>query len=123
MKSVEKIRLKSDENFHNNPESDRDFFFAKSGGRLLKINFDDILFVEGLRDYVNIRTTKEEIIVLENLKSLEEKLPKNFLRIHKSFIANLKKISAIEGNRLSIENFQISIGENYKPALNGWLGK
>lgn len=100
---------------------EKDSFFVKSDGKQLKILFDEVLFIEGLRDYVNIKTSEKEIIVLENLKDLESVLPQNFLRVHRSFIINLSKISEIEGNSVSIENQRIPIGETYKNDFKVWL--
>lgn len=124
-KSVQKIRDRKAEKSEVKPIGDtpKDFFFVKSGGRQIRVNFDEIIFIEGLRDYVNIRTSREEIIILDNLKSLENTLPKKFLRIHKSYIINLEKISAIEGNRISVGEHQISVGESYRDLLNDWLKK
>lgn len=125
LKSVERIRdkklAKTTENLPT-PEPAKDFFFVKSGGKKIRINFDEILFIEGLRNYINIKTEKEEIIVLGNLKSMENSLPKNFLRIHKSYIVNLEKISAIDGNRLSVGKNQISVGEGYRAEFLKWMG-
>lgn len=102
---------------------EKDSFFVKSDGKQLKILFDGVLFIEGLRDYVNIKTNEKEIIVLENLKDLESVLPQNFMRVHRSFIINLNKISEIDGNRVSVGSQHIPIGETYKNDFKDWLKK
>lgn len=121
-KSVLKVKEKFSET-KNTLDSvpQKDHFFVKSEGKQIKILFSDILYIEGLRDYVNIKTAKEEIIILENLKNLEEVLPSNFMRIHKSYIASLNKIAEIEGNRIQIENQWINIGETYRHQFQQWL--
>ncbi len=104
-------------------QPEKEFFFIKSEGKQIKLEFQDILYIEGLRDYVNIKTLKDEWIVLENLKDLETTLPNNFLRIHRSFIVNLNKIESVEGNRIFINNLPIPIGETYKSNFQNWLEK
>ena len=100
---------------------ENDFFFVKSEGKKIKVNFQEILYIEGLRDYVNIKTTAEEFIILENLKNLENLLPKYFKRIHKSYIVNLQKITSIDGNKVFIEKIPINIGETYKVSFQNWF--
>jgi len=100
---------------------ENDFFFVKSEGKKVKVNFQEILYIEGLRDYVNIKTTAEEFIILENLKNLENLLPKYFKRIHKSYIVNLQKITSIDGNKVFIEKIPINIGETNKVSFQNWF--
>lgn len=109
------IFFQEDSNIENN------FFFVKSEGKKVKVNFQEILYIEGLRDYVNIKTTAEEFIILENLKNLENLLPKYFKRIHKSYIVNLQKITSIDGNKVFIEKIPINIGETYKVSFQNWF--
>ena len=100
---------------------ENDFFFVKSEGKQVKVYFQEILYIEGLRDYVNIKTTSDELIILENLKNLENLLPKYFKRIHKSYIVNLQKITSIDGNKVFIEKFPVNIGETYKVSFQNWF--
>lgn len=98
------------------------FFFVKADKKLIKVNFNDILYIEGLKDYVILRQDGSRIITLQTMKSLEEKLPKNiFMRIHRSYIININKIKALMGNVVEIiEKGQVKhipIGKNYKDAL------
>lgn len=89
--------------------------FVKTDSRLVKVNFDEILFLEGARDYVFIHTKKEKLVTLDSLKNLEDVLPSSlFTRIHKSFIVAVDKIDAIEKNRVVIGEHFLPIGESHK---------
>ena len=103
-------------------DSSEDFFFVKADKKLVKVLYKDILYVEGLKDYVIIRTETGRVITLQTMKSLEEKLPLSmFQRVHRSFILNLTKIQALEGNMVEIiEKGQVKlipIGKNYRDEL------
>ena len=96
-------------------DSDSSYFFVKSSGQQKRINFDEISFIESIKDYVSINTENHEHIILETLKSLEIQLPANFERIHKSFIINLHKIQIFDGKIVQlISGKTIPIGETYK---------
>ena len=97
-------------------EQEKNFVFVKSSGQQHKILFDDILYIESIKDYVNIKTKNQEYIVLDTLKSLEEKLPEStFARIHKSYILNLNQIKSIDSKSvLLISEQEIPIGESFK---------
>jgi DNA-binding LytR/AlgR family response regulator len=99
-----------------------DYFFVKSDKKLIKISFSDIIYIEGLKDYVIIRMENSRVIALQTMKSLEDKLQSlNFRRVHRSYIVNLDKITAIDGNDLEvIEKGQVKsipIGKNYRDEL------
>jgi two-component system, LytTR family, response regulator len=98
-----------------------DYIFVKteSKGKLLKINLADIDFIEGMKNYVAIHCGEKKTLVYTSMKELEERLSKNFLRVHKSFIIPIGKITGIEGNLLRLKNVnsEILIGENYKADL------
>lgn len=90
------------------------YIFVKTEYRIQKINLADILYMEGLRDYVAIYTTTEKILTLQSMKSFQEQLPdSNFMRVHKSYLVALDKIRFIERNRIVIGNNYIPIGETY----------
>ncbi len=100
-----------------------DFFFVKSDKKMMKVYYRDILYIEGLKDYVIIRTETGRVITLQTMKSLVEKLPSGiFQRIHRSYILNLNKLTAIEGNMVQLtEKGQlkmIPIGKNYRDELS-----
>ncbi len=114
----EKSAAKAQERFANNADIQETYFFVKSSGRQHRINFDDIDYIESIKDYVNINTEKQEYIVLDTLKSLENQLPSYFKRIHKSYIINLNKIDKIDPkNVILLSGKEISIGETYKAEL------
>ncbi|BAP33744.1 DNA-binding response regulator [Chryseobacterium sp. StRB126] len=92
-------------------------FFVKSSGQQHRINFNDILYIESIKDYVNIRTAGEEYIVLDTLKSMENQLSDKFVRIHKSFIINLDKIKSIGAKKLMVSEQEIPIGDSYRSNL------
>ncbi len=110
----QKSALKAQERFPNET-SQNSYFFIKSSGQQHKINFDEILYIESIKDYVNIKTDNQEYIVLDTLKSLENQLPENFARVHKSFILNLDKIEKIDVRNVFLNSGkEIPIGETYK---------
>jgi two-component system LytT family response regulator len=92
-----------------------DFIFVKTEHKIQKIYLDDILFIEGLKDYISIFTRTERIITLQNMKKVEESLPaKSFIRVHKSYIIALGKIESIERSRILIGEKVIPIGDTYR---------
>jgi two-component system, LytTR family, response regulator len=92
-----------------------DYFFVKCGSKYEKILFDDILYIEGLQNYVTIHSRKGKYITLLNLKHLEQTLAnRRFIRVHKSFIVSVSKIEGIEGNEIFIQPHRIPISRNYR---------
>lgn len=103
-------------------ETEEDFFFVKADKKLVKIHFDEILYIEGLKDYVIIRKDIKRVITLQTMKSLEQKLPSHiFMRIHRSYIVNISKIKAVVGNSVEIiekgQTKHLPVGKNYKDDL------
>lgn len=101
---------------------EEDYIFVKteSKGKLLKINLPDIDYIEGMKNYVAIYCGSQKTLVYTSMKELEERLPKKeFIRVHKSFIIPISKITGIEGNMVRLKNVtaEILIGESYKPEL------
>ncbi|MBE9598879.1 LytTR family DNA-binding domain-containing protein [Pedobacter sp. MC2016-24] len=93
----------------------QDFIFVKTEHKIQKIELKDILYIEGLKDYISIFTKTERIITLQNMKKMEETLPKaQFIRVHKSYIIALDKIESIERSRISIHGKVIPIGDTYR---------
>ena len=94
------------------------FVFIKDGTKLVKINYDDILFVEGLKDYVTIVTKTQKVVSLQRLKSLEMQLPADkFIRIHHSYIIALKAIDTIHKGEVQIGGHMIPISDSYRKAF------
>ena len=97
-----------------------DYFFIKCGTKYEKVLFEDILYVEGMQNYVNIYTLKGKYVTILSLKSLEENLDKKaFIRVHKSYIVAVNKIDGIEGNEIFIQNNKIPISRNYREQVIG----
>ncbi|MCB2197061.1 MAG: LytTR family DNA-binding domain-containing protein [Bacteroidetes bacterium] len=114
----------SGNNSGNEPVYKRDYFFVKTEFRMQRVDFDDILFIEGMNEYLRINTTKEKIMTLQNFKSLQESLPKdNFIRVHKSYMVAINKIESIEKNRIKIGEKLIPISSTYKEAFFLMLNK
>jgi DNA-binding LytR/AlgR family response regulator len=88
--------------------------FIKVDKKMMKINIEEILFVEGMKEYIKIVTPDKTYITHKSLTSLSEELPADrFLRIHKSYVIALNKVKSIEGNRIQIQSYTIPIGRNY----------
>jgi DNA-binding LytR/AlgR family response regulator len=101
-------------------EDDYIFVKTEAKGKLLKINFDEIDFIESMKNYVAIHRAGQKTLVYTSMKEIEEHLPrKQFIRIHKSFIIPISRITGIEGNIVRLKNVstEILIGENYKAEL------
>jgi len=96
-------------------KEDKDYLFVKVDKELVKIGFKDILFIEGMQNYIQIQTTKSKHIVLVPLKKVFNLLPtKDFYQVHKSYIISLSKVQAISGNQLMISEYKIPISRNKK---------
>jgi len=94
------------------------FFFVKSDQRYEKIIFDDVLFVEGMENYVVIHTSVKKFITLMRMKDLEEKLPADeFMRVHKSYIVAIKAISSIDGSDLIVAGKNIPMSREKKSEI------
>jgi len=101
-------------------EDDYIFVKTESKGKLLKINLADIDFIESMKNYMVIHIGGQKTFVYTSMKELEERLPKKqFIRVHKSFIIPISRVTGIEGNLLRLKNVtaEILIGENYKAEL------
>lgn len=99
-----------------------DFFFVKTEvkGKMLKIDFADIDFIENLKNYVAIHYNGRKILALQSMKEVDSRLPKSrFMRVHRSFIIPLANITGIEGNTIRLKNVdrEVLIGETYKAAF------
>lgn len=102
----------------------RDYFFVKTDYKMQRIDFKDILFVEGMKEYLKIHTVNANILVLQNFKNLEESLPEyQFIRVHKSYLVAISKIESVERNRIKIGEELIPVSETYKDALMMVLSK
>ena len=123
-KAREQIALQEgrEEASHREGEAGPDFIFVKADKKLVRVNYQDIIYIEGLKDYVIIRLENSRVITLQTMKSLEDKLPTNvFKRIHRSYIININKINALVGNMVEVmeknQAKHLPIGKNYRDEL------
>ena len=94
------------------------YFFIRMNGRYLKINFQEILYIEGCKNYLKIITENKTHLVLLTMKRLEQLLPVSlFRRVHKSFIVSLDKIIEFDADTVYLKNKQLPIGQLYKGEL------
>lgn len=116
-KAQEYYKIKH-ENSASDAELDDNHVFVKANQKLIKINFDEIKYVEAFADYVKIFVEDKRIVTLQTMKNMERKLPKEqFCRIHRSFIVALKHIESYNTSNVEIDGVKIPIGKNYKDAF------
>jgi two-component system LytT family response regulator len=120
--AVQKVSRMQQENEQGIQEAEEDYIFVKteSKGKLLKINLADIDYIEGMKNYVAIHRGGQKTLVYTNMKDIEARLSKkDFIRVHKSYIIPLSRLTGIEGNKLLLKGIStdIVIGESYKPEL------
>lgn len=107
-------------------EVKNDFLFIKSEYKIRRINFDDIHYIEGLKDYVKVylKNEKKPVLTQSTLKALESKLPESkFMRVHRSFIVNLGSITTIDRNRIVFGELRIPVTDQYKDKFQEFLDK
>lgn len=98
--------------------ADRDYLFIKSDTRFFRVNYEDILFLEGMRDYVAVHTPQQRILTLTSMTNILKKLPSDrFMRVHKSYIIGLQHITLIQNNKVIIGDREIPISNSYKDDL------
>ena len=100
------------------------FVFVKDGTKLVKVKLDEILYVEGLKDYVTIHTPTQKIVTLQRMKALEEQLPaEKFIRIHNSYIVAMNAIDVIHKNEVQVGPVSLPIGDTYGKAFKEFIDK
>lgn len=107
-------------------KADGEYLFLKVEYQMVRIALNDILYIEGLKDYVKVhlKSSGKAVLSLTSLKALEEKLPpKRFMRVHRSFIVALDKITSMTKNSVQIGKVLITVGDQYKAAFNQFIGK
>ncbi|WP_109831951.1 LytR/AlgR family response regulator transcription factor [Reichenbachiella versicolor] len=100
------------------------YLTVKADRRLYKINFDDLIYVEGQKAYVTFHTNaKKKVMALLSLKELEESLPSDqFIRIHKSYIVSIQDITGLEGNMLEVGELRLPVGSSYRSEVMNMFG-
>ena len=105
-------------------ENSNSFLFVKTEYRLQKVNFGEILLIEGMRDYRRIHLVNEKIMTLETFGDLERQLPgQQFCRVHKSYLVALDKIESIERDRITVNNIIIPVSDTYKEYFYKLIGR
>ena len=101
-----------------------DHIFVKSNSKFFKVNFSEIVYIEGMKDYLKIHTREYKLVTLQTMSEMEKILPvKQFIRVHKSYIIAVAYIKSIYGNSIEIENQTIPIGINYKEKVMHLINK
>jgi len=117
LKSINKLsqKIMNDQSTEvSQPSSDKSFIFLKVDKKLIKIKFEDIYFIESLKDYIKVFTKSGDYLAHKSLSGITEELPANqFLRLHRSFTVALDKIQALEGNSVLVTDKRIPIGRKY----------
>jgi len=126
--AVNKVRklLSLEQQAASSIEANNQFLFLNSDYKIRRINFNDILYIEGLKDYVKvfIQNNPKPVLSLTSLKLLETKLPtEKFMRVHRSFIVNLEKIDTIERSRIVFGKTYIPVSDQYKDKFQEFLYK
>jgi DNA-binding LytR/AlgR family response regulator len=126
LKAAQKaLELKSLKDNKTSPEPmPADHFYVKCEGKIVKIVYDELLYVEAMANYVVLFTTTDKLIVYLTIKGILEKLPAaQFIQVHKSYIVNSGRIKSIEGNMLCVGDAKISMGLSYTEGVMGQLLK
>lgn len=126
-KAIHWFEMKWGKPISSEPESkDKKFIYVKSDYKLVQVDLDRILYVEGLKDYVKIHMEGEQraVISLLSMKAMEETLPADrFIRVHRSFIVQRSKIKIIERGRIVFNKDYIPISDSYKEELQGFINE
>jgi len=101
-----------------------DHMYIKSSGKFIRVNFADIIYIEGMKDYLKICTSTANIVTLQTMNEMERSLPPTqFIRAHKSYIVSLQYIKSIYGNNIETARLTIPIGINYKEKVMQLISK
>jgi DNA-binding LytR/AlgR family response regulator len=121
LKSVNKYFQVTNENGHNGESvattspAEESFIYVKENKRVIKLQLNEILYIEGLSEYVKIYTDNKKIVTKTSMTNMEDKLPNDgFMRIHKSYIVSLKKIEAFTSSSIEVTGKELPIGRSYK---------
>ena len=114
-KAEEILQLKNNTTKPSLTENANDFLFIKSNKKSVKVNFNEILYIEGLGDYIRIQLKDRKIVTNLSMKKILALLPENkFYRIHKSYIISVDKVESVEGNLVEIEKNKLPVGNSYR---------
>lgn len=111
---TEKNKIPNSHN-ENNHKTIQDYIFVRADSKYRKVRFNEILFIEGMKDYIRIHTTLDKLMTLKSFIQIAKHLPEElFIRVHKSFLVSISKIDSIERNTIVIGEYRIPIGESYR---------
>lgn len=115
LKAIEKASKYQSNSSNSEKKNQLKYILVKDGYNLVKVSLEDILYIKGLKDYVQIVTTKKKIVSLQTLKELSENLPEDmFFRVHNSYIVGFDHINSIGKNQIKIQGDSIPIGSTFK---------
>ena len=124
VKAEELYHLKNKAESSSENDVDTDFLFIKSNKKSVRINFNDILYIEGLGDYIKIHVRNNRFVTNLSMKKIHSLLPQDrFYRTHKSFIISVDKIDTLEGNMVSINGEKLPIGNSYRQDFFAYINK
>lgn len=125
VKAVNKVRTQLDiGRSHEQQDKEPQHIFVRSGYDTVKIFLDDILYVEAMKDYVRFVTKTQKFLSLKSMKEVITELPEDqFIRVHRSFIVPKAKISRVSPQKLSVDKYEIPIGESFRSAFFDWFNK
>ena len=114
-RAEELLQLKVSSHSAQTSENEADFLFIKTNKKMVKVKFSEILYIEGLGDYIKIHLTDKKLVTNLSMKKIHSLLPQNnFYRTHKSFIISLNRIDAVEGTMTIINSNKLPIGNSYR---------
>ncbi len=123
-RAEEQFILKENAKNDTSNSSETNFLFIRSNKKTFKVKFDDIMFIEGLGDYIKIHTKDDKLVTNLSMKKIISLLPdKQFYRIHKSFIISLENIESLEGNMVSIQGNKLPIGNSYRQDFTAFINQ
>jgi DNA-binding LytR/AlgR family response regulator len=110
--------------FVHKPREGTDHMFIKSGGKFFKVDYADIVYIQGMRDYLKICARDYTLVTLQTMGEMEKQLPSSsFIRVHRSYIVSIPRIRSIHGNSVELEKATIPIGIHYRDAVLGLIGR
>jgi len=124
-RAQELIQLKKKPEVINENETlNEDFFYVKANKKTIKIKYSDIIYIEGLGDYIKIHFNNEKLVTNLSMKKMLDLLPDNkFYRVHKSFIISLDKIDSVEGNMVSVQGNKLPIGNSFRQDFSTYISR
>jgi DNA-binding LytR/AlgR family response regulator len=125
LKAAEKVSARLNEKnvtVAEKPADTPDYIFVKDGTKLVKVKWADILYIEGLKDYVTIHTQTHKVVTLQRMKALEEQMPAHaFIRIHNSYIVAVAAIGSVQKEKVQIGDTFLPIGDTYRKAFKDFI--